>query len=242
MSVDCDKITQIVQQERKELDLSIVDSKGVAVDLTGVTNIQSVHPTELGGYLIKELETVGQEEITEITTAADVSQSLAGKYFNYFTPNGQYAFWFQVDGVGAAPGLTGVFLRQVNISENDTADTVATALQIVMDAQADISASVLASVVTATNSDFGSVVDASDGSAGFTFNVTQQGITTITDSIEVTSVQGQVKIKLKTTETSLLKVENRATIHLAVDFPTTGRKIYKIKEAYDVCGTDFTLN
>lgn len=242
MSADCKKVIQIVQGERKELNINILDDKGKAVDLTGVTEIQSVHELETeGGYLIKALEKAGVAEVTDITTAADVAKSLSSKYFLYNTPSNAYAFYFVVDAEGNQPSLSNTILIPVNIAENATADAVASALQTAMDAQADISASVSTNVVTSTNVATGAVDDASDLNTGFTIAVTTQGVTEVADSVEIIDVAGQIKVKLQASETENLKVENRQTVHLAIDFPT-GRRIIKIKDAYDVCPTPFDLN
>lgn len=68
----------------------------------------------------------------EITTVADVAQSLAGKYLTFCEPytNGGvcWAPWFQVSGTGAAPVAPGFTLVEVDITTGDSAAAVGTAL------------------------------------------------------------------------------------------------------------------
>ena len=71
-------------------------------------------------------------EVFQITTVADVAQSLAGKYLTFCLPYADsgtcWAAWFEVSGSGVAPVAPGYTLVQVNIATNDTAATVGTAL------------------------------------------------------------------------------------------------------------------
>lgn len=74
-----------------------------------------------------------------ITTAADSSGSLAGKYLLFSDQfKNNYALWFSVSGVGSAPSLTGSLTGytavQQSIATNDTANTIATALRITIGA------------------------------------------------------------------------------------------------------------
>ena len=77
---DCQKIPQIVQGERKELTVTLVNEETKqAIDLSGATEIQSVHPKDEsanGGFLIKKLEKIGIAEITDISTVADSSDKI----------------------------------------------------------------------------------------------------------------------------------------------------------------------
>lgn len=119
----------------------------------------------------------GDPEEADIQCVADVSSSLNNKYFIWNSPAQEYYFWFNVDGAGADPMLPNMLGVEVAISENDIADDVAAALQAAMDAQSDISATVLLDTVSAANDDAGDVPDVTEGMAptGFLFSVTQQG-------------------------------------------------------------------
>jgi hypothetical protein len=74
----------------------------------------------------------------EITTVADVAQSLAGKYLTFCEPytNGGvcWAPWFQVSGTGTAPVAPGFTLVEVDITTGDSASAVGTALYTAVNA------------------------------------------------------------------------------------------------------------
>jgi hypothetical protein len=243
MSADeCKKIPQIVQGERKELTVTLLNANtGEAIDVSTATEIQSIHPKQKD-YLIKKLEQTAIAQITDITCLADVNSSLASRYFLIYSTTGVFAFWFSVDAAGSPPVVSGATIVEVAISENDVANDVAEALRVAIDNQAAFSATRLNEVVTVTNAVAGEVEEIKDFSTNFTFSITTEGENEVVDSIEVVGT-GQIKIKLQQSETPLLKVENRATFYIAVDFTLpTGRKIYKIKDGYDVCGVDFSLD
>lgn len=242
MSDDCKKIPQIVQGERKTLTVLLRDEDtGENTDLSGVTEVQApFKKTKSVGnsYLIKKLERAGVAEITTIQAVADVTSSLNSKYFLFNTPTKNFAFYFDVDSNGVAPAITNRTVLAVAISENDTANDNAAALQAVMDAQAEITATVLTDTVTATNATTGEVDDPVDNGTGFTFTVTTQGVTEVTDSITI--VGSKLNIVLTKEETSILSVEERQSLRIAIDFALPkGRKIVKIFDAYDVCESDF---
>jgi hypothetical protein len=117
-----------------------------------------------------------REEVTDITTVANVtSDTLAGKYFLLDSPTTAYYVWFDVSDGSTDPAPVGKTPIEVDITPGDTANEVATALQLALDAETDFSASVLSNVVTVTNAATGSVSDAVDVDTGFTINVTTQG-------------------------------------------------------------------
>jgi hypothetical protein len=74
----------------------------------------------------------------EITTVADVAQSLAGKYLTFCDPNTDggtcWAPWFKVSGTGTAPVLSGYTLIEVDINTNDSASVVGTTLYTAVNA------------------------------------------------------------------------------------------------------------
>jgi len=59
----CDTVQQIIQGQRKELLVQILNADGTAKDLTGVTNYWSIHPTASGGYLVKK-DTDGSDPLS----------------------------------------------------------------------------------------------------------------------------------------------------------------------------------
>ena len=65
-------------------------------------------------------------EYSRATAVADVSGSLAGKYFSLSSTTTTYWLWYKVSGTGTAPTPgAGETLVQVNITTNDTAAVVA---------------------------------------------------------------------------------------------------------------------
>lgn len=112
-----------------------------------------------------------------VTTVADVSGSLAGKYFLMQSANNatNYYFWFKVSGSGTDPLIAGATGEEVDISTNATAAQVATALSAVVNPLADFNSSAVGAVVTVTNAASGPFLPAhnpSTLSAGFTYAVT----------------------------------------------------------------------
>lgn len=79
--------------------------------------------------------------INEITAVADVAGSLNNKFFHIFSANNAVAYtvWFNVSSGGTAPLVQtlGSVLVEIAISTNDSATTIATALQTVLDALSD---------------------------------------------------------------------------------------------------------
>ena len=116
-------------------------------------------------------------EIADITTVADVTSSLDGKYFTLYDSDESVSFWIDVDNNGTAEPSHGSD-RSVEITtivEDDDADTVASKIQAVINGDADFSATVSTNVITVTDVATGSRTDGSAGTSGFTVNTTAQG-------------------------------------------------------------------
>lgn len=113
--------------------------------------------------------------VVDVTTVADVADSLAGRYFLVSKPGVQYYVWYRT-GAGtigtdpAIPGRTGV---QVNIATGATANAVATATAAVLGAVPGFTVSALLAVVTITVAKAGEY--ASDGDTLFSFAVVTPG-------------------------------------------------------------------
>ncbi len=122
-------------------------------------------------------------EITTVATVADVATSLSGTYFtlNGIDTNGDtqnYYVWIDVNNGSDDPapaGLTGI---EVDISEDDTAATVATAVAAAIDANANFGAAAVDDDVTITAAFKGPVVNAADVDTGFTIAVSTEGSST----------------------------------------------------------------
>ena len=131
------------------------------------------------------------QEITKIVVVADSSGSLQSKYFfinaietdsttNVGYKIVEYYVWLDVSSGGSDPSISGKTGVEVNVSTNDTASTVATAVKNALDGLSNFSASVGVgagndTTVTVTNANRGSVEDASDNNTGFTISTTTQG-------------------------------------------------------------------
>jgi hypothetical protein len=118
----------------------------------------------------------GSNQVTTVTTVADVSNSLAGAYFTINSANNvtQYYVWYQVSGNGFAPSLPGFTGIQVNLNTNDTAASVAskTGVAITAIAGTDFTTGVVTNVLTITDSAQGPATPASPATSGFAISST----------------------------------------------------------------------
>jgi len=119
---------------------------------------------------------VGQQEIFEVETIADVADSLHNTAFELNTTSKNYAVVLQTS-VDTAPTFVGRSNIIVSIVTNDTADTIAqkisNKLSVFLD---DFIVSVTANTVEVICITVGQVEDAEDIDTGFTITNTQQGI------------------------------------------------------------------
>lgn len=119
-------------------------------------------------------------EASTIVTVADVSGSLNSKSYNFetITAAGKITkryLWLDVNAAGVDPAPAGRTGHTVALATNATADNVAAAIQVVLDAIATLGASVITNTVTATNANPGNVADTVDVDTGFTIATTIQG-------------------------------------------------------------------
>lgn len=119
----------------------------------------------------------GEQEETNVTTIADVADSLNGKAFKIESTKTKYAFYFKTSGGSdTPPTLPGYTLIRVDIATGATATAVADALFaeaiLLID---DFELSQLGTTVTFIDNEFGEVPDAIDVDTGFTITTTQQG-------------------------------------------------------------------
>ena len=126
------------------------------------------------------------QEITQVVCRPDEGGSLQNKYFfinaieaDSTTDVGfktvEYYVWLDVSSGGSDPSLTGKTGIEVDISTDDNAGTVATAVKNTLDALSNFSASISSNVVTVTNTNRGSVTDASDFNTNNAIYTTTQG-------------------------------------------------------------------
>ena len=139
MSV-CDKIQSIVQGQRKLLLINLVERDikgnptGKEVDPSVATQIQAALPTSDGKFLVKKLTTTAKAEVFTVQAIADVGGNLGGKYFLFNTPERAYYVWLDVDNGNTDPAVDGRIGVEVDISSGDTANTIAAAIQVALDA------------------------------------------------------------------------------------------------------------
>lgn len=118
----------------------------------------------------------GLQEISTITTVADVADSLNGKYFLIDSATGAKYYVYLETTTAVDPAIPNRTGLKVKINTGDSANNVAIAIRDRLSVQlSDFTTSSLANVVTVTNVAFGSVADIVDGDTGFAFAVTQQG-------------------------------------------------------------------
>jgi len=114
----------------------------------------------------------------DITTPAAAAIT-SGQYFTFQAGNNgiKYYGWYKKDGVGTDPAPAGRTGVQINITTGDTADDVALATQLAIDALSTFAATVLLNVVSVTASQDGEAEDAAnfDVGAGFSIAITAQG-------------------------------------------------------------------
>jgi len=129
--------------------------------------------------LIVGANSLTTNEITSITTVADVAGSLDGKYFRINDEDGSVGVWIDVDNNGTSiPGGAAALSRSIEVTgvvTGDSATLVATAVSSAINADAKYVATSVGAVVTITDADQGARTDAIDGNSGFSFAVTKQG-------------------------------------------------------------------
>jgi len=139
-------------------------------------------------------------EITRVVTVADSSSSLNNKYFlinaintdatvNVGYKTVQYYVWMNVGSAGSDPSVSGATGVEVTFAADASPSTVATAVKNKLDATTGFSASVGVgagndNIVTVTNTNRGSVTDASDNNTGFTISTTTQGTGQLTGNVK----------------------------------------------------------
>ncbi len=135
---------------------------------------------ESGDYAI----VAGLTEVAEVTTLqfiADVSGSYNNKYFYIYSAKDAtgYYVWFNVNSAGVDPAISGKTAVPIAIATNASADTIATAVKVALDALADFGASVVTDTVTVTNASGGNTTDATNAGSvpSLTITVTTQGLT-----------------------------------------------------------------
>ena len=134
-------------------------------------------------------------EITTITCRPDEAGSKQSKYFfinaietdttvNVGYKVVEYYVWYDVSSGGSDPSLSGKTGIEVDISTDDAAPAVATAVRNALHAIANFTASVDSNVVTVTNVNRGSVTNASDFNSLDTIATTTEGTGQLTGNVK----------------------------------------------------------
>jgi hypothetical protein len=125
----------------------------------------------------------GREHCRSVKTVADVSSSLNDTYFDLnamgadYETETLYYVWFNVGAAGTDPSIAGKTGVEVAISANDSAATVASAIQSAVDALGLFDATVSGDLVTIENVNMGKItVETDSGSTGFTLEVLRLGL------------------------------------------------------------------
>ncbi len=121
--------------------------------------------------------------LIEVTIQGQNPDTLSGAWFDIYDTAGPVRVWFDVDNTSTAPATPGGGrLLQVDIVANDSGVAVATALNTVMNADAQFASTRLNNVVTVTDAVVGARTNVADGTigTGFEFDVTTQGANPVT--------------------------------------------------------------
>ena len=113
-------------------------------------------------------------EIECVEAGNFLGSNLSEKYWTFSTHTDNYIVWYHLSGAGSPPAEPDT-LVQVDISVDDTAETVAEETKAKISTLPGITISVTNNIITVTIDQRGDVDDASDVNTGFTINVIQQG-------------------------------------------------------------------
>ena len=135
-------------------------------------------------------------QVTKIDGVADSSGSLNSKYFfiNAVTVDSkkdvgfkitEYYVWIDVSSGGSDPSISGKTGVEVDVSTNDNAATVATAVKNALNGLSDFSGAMADSdSAQITNANKGAVTDASDNNTGFTITTTTSGVGLLSSNLK----------------------------------------------------------
>jgi len=117
--------------------------------------------------------------IVKVETIEDTNKSLNNKYFILSTLSHKYCVYFNVDNLSVGPQVSSSFSNiEVFISENDTADSIATKIKNELDSNysSDFTIEIDGNILTITTLEKGiTVCSALDANTGFKVTVEQYG-------------------------------------------------------------------
>lgn len=158
------------------------------------------------GWVAPTVTTNGANAVAEITdvtfaaaaTGTGATSNYYNKYFLLEEAGGaaKYAIWFNADGVGTAPIVSGRTSVAVAVTTGDSVTDIALATSVAINALANISASAALGVVTVTQDNAGNCVDIANSAPAtlvpsLTILVTTAGVSAVKQVFEITA-QGEV--------------------------------------------------
>jgi len=130
-----------------------------------------------------------QSHITNIGCVADVSGSLNNKYFiiRACPSNNSYHVWFNVDGTGSAPVVLNSTPIEIQISQNDGATIITTAIRLTINTlySSVFKASQIGATLEIKTAGFGICSNSIDVNTGFIIS-NVSGAQVITDTVNIT--------------------------------------------------------
>lgn len=139
----------------------------------------------------------GAQQVTQVTTVADVAGSLQSAYFTLSSADNttNYYVWYNINNAGTNPSITGLTGIQVNAPLNASANAIAAATASAVNGfNGDFTAIPSTNVVTITNSAVGVSTGATAGNTGFTVITTVPGV----DANIITSIASSTGIQVGT--------------------------------------------
>jgi len=124
----------------------------------------------------------GTQQVSNVTTVADVGGSLGGTWFSLNSPSKDFYVWYNVDGGSTNPAVAGKTGIEVDISAGDTAASVAAKTAAALNDVSYFTATATGANLTITNTYTGATADAANGTAspGFTITTPTPGVGSIT--------------------------------------------------------------
>jgi ribosomal protein L28 len=145
---------------------------------------------------------VGKDpQILEIETVSDVAGSLNNTNFVVYSENNEssYYFWFNVDSNGVDPEIANSVGIEIPISENDSANFIAKAIQLVAKKLIDFDIQVLKNKIIIENSRRGKANAPVNNGTGFSILTRQVGTETVIKAIDI-PFDGKVRYLFNTQE------------------------------------------
>ena len=177
-------------------------------------------------------------------TLGSANNSLNGKYFTLYDVNGSVAFWFDTTGATQEPVNTADrAVRISTVAPGNSANTVAAATAMVVNAETTLNATSLTNVITVTDASIGARTSPSANTSGFTTAVLTPGVNGTFETILIPSSVYFFEL-LGTAVTDIVATINTSPLITAAELPgaTTITKATK-DEVYTPAGpTDYSAS